>query len=344
MSGEPPRPGAIPGWGQQPAEPEHAPETSPPPGQPVPPGATPGAAPASPIPGWGDGSASGPAASPGPTWPPGPPAPTQPSSEAPPAPPPAASGWGAAAPSPATPATGPGGASTQGPAPGSGPGQWNPAPAPASGGCLKAFLIVVVLAAIGLGVLVVAFVLVGNRFADQLGVGEEAQCEFLSRDEARAVLGSDAEVLELSGFYEGTIGIVLDTRVLRDAADCWITSDGSEAVGRVARYEAADAAARFRAERENAAGRSDDRGGGVTVETDGYFGGEVTGLGDEAFCTGVSPAIQAGVLARQGNTLVYASLSAIEGTRTDYESTAEGVVISPATCAKAQELARAMLD
>ena len=348
MSGEAPRPGAIPGWGQQPAEPAE----SPPPAEPPPaPAAPPAERPPAPA-----GPEATPPATPWPaaTPPPATPAPSTgwPNQAPPPTSPPPSTGWPTQAPPGAQPGWGqPAGPPSQPGAPGGWgqtppggpPGQWNPAPAAASSGCLKAFLILIVVAAIGLGVIGLALVFVGGRFVDQLGVGEENECAFLSREEARAVLGGDAEVLELTGLTEATLGMVLDTRVLGDAEDCWITSDASEAVGRVALYRGSDAAARFQTERENAEPRSEDRGGGISVETEGYFGGAVSGLGDEAFCTGVSPAIQAGVVARRGDTIVYASLSAIDGTTTDYETTPEGVVISPATCTRAQELARAML-
>ena len=90
--------------------------------------------------------------------------------------------------------------------------------------------------------------------------------------------------------------------------------------------------------------RTEDRGGGVSVEFDGYLGPDMPGIGDEAFCTGVSPAVQSGVAARRGDTIVYVSLSAIDGNTTDYETTEDGVVYSPGTCERAAALVSAILN
>ena len=100
----------------------------------------------------------------------------------------------------------------------------------------------------------------------------------------------------------------------------------------------------FDAARQKAAPSSSDQGGGVTVEDSGYFGGEVAGLGDEAFCTGISPAIMAGVLVRKGDRVVYATVGGREGETAEMGSTDDGVVTAPGLCATAQELARAVLD
>ena len=86
---------------------------------------------------------------------------------------------------------------------------------------------------------------------------------------------------------------------------------------------------------------SEDQGGGVTLSNEGYFAGDVSGIGDEAFCTGVLNATMSGVLVRQGDTLVYVSL--LGSTQPDFETTESGVIWSPETCAEAQQVARAIL-
>jgi hypothetical protein len=83
----------------------------------------------------------------------------------------------------------------------------------------------------------------------------------------------------------------------------------------------------------------------VTLENPGYFGGEVSGLGDEAFCTGISDAIMAGVIVRQGDTVVYASVGPPgEGESVPNMGTFGDVVTAPDLCTLAQELARKALD
>lgn len=102
---------------------------------------------------------------------------------------------------------------------------------------------------------------------------------------------------------------MLDKRVIPDAPDCFISTDqGSTGTGRIARYQGSDAAAKFQEERQKAQPTSQDQGGGLTLENPGYFAGDVSGFGDEAFCTDLSTGIMGGVLVRQGDTLVYVSL------------------------------------
>lgn len=351
MSSEPPKPGAVPGWGQ-PAQPQ------PPQDAPAPPGPSPTAG--GPIPGWGQPAASEPAA------PPSTPAP--PPASAPPASgqPPASPAWGA--PAPASPGAQPGWgappagssgaqpgwgapAGGPGPVPGGAPaGGWNPQPAAAAGssGCLKIVLILVVVGVVLITLLVVALGLFVNRVADNLGVNGDGSvgkaCAIIDDSTLSAALGTKSQALELSGLYDATIGLVLDKRVLPNAEDCWITGDQTTPVGRIARYVGGDAAAVFQAERKNAAPTSQDQGNGLSIESSGYFGGDVSGLGDEAFCTGISDAIQAGVLARRGDTLVYVSLSGpADDTTPAFDTTADGVITAPSICAQAQEVARRIL-
>jgi len=384
MSSEPPKPGAVPGWGQ--SQPDAAPAAPAP--APVPDQAPGGA-----IPGWGQQPASQPAAPAAPAAPPAVPtapppipaappvpgtgttpgwgaaaAPTPPTSTPPPAAaPPSQPGWGtppagtspAAPPSsptgwgaPAAPGgTPPGAAWNQGPAApgGTPPGAWNPQPAASSGssGCLKIILILLVVGAILFGLLIAGLAILGNRLADSVGIdgqGNLKACPLISNATLSEALGSKAQAVPLEGFFDATLGIILDKRVLPDAEDCWITADSSTATGRIARYVGGDAAAVFQKERQKAAPTSEDQGGGISVTNEGYFGGEVGGFGDEAFCTGVSAAIQAGVLVRKGNTLVYVSLSGpSDGTQPAFETTPDGVVTAPSICARAQAVARRML-
>jgi hypothetical protein len=328
MSSEPPRPGAVPEPGGQPAQPEPGgqPAPAPAPGVPsAPPTTAPGA-----VPGWGQT----------PTPPPGTPASPPPSTQPmpPSAPPPTQPGaW---ATPPGAPQAAPGGTP---------PGAWNPQPLPPSGnsGCLRACLIVaaILIALVVLGG--IAFVLLVNQAVRDTGITENSAgkpCTIISDADLSSVMGSQAQALELTGLYDISIGFVLDKRVLPDAYDCWITADGSNAIGRIARYDGGDAASVFQQERQNAAPTSQDQGNGVSIENSGYFAGDVSGLYDEAFCTGITLAGQAGVLVRKGNTLVYVSLSSSDlGTPPDIGATESGVLTAPSICAQAQDVARAIL-
>ena len=83
------------------------------------------------------------------------------------------------------------------------------------------------------------------------GGGSVADCAFLSDDEAREVLGGGADAIELSGFFESTMGFVLDMRVLASAPDCWITDGEKAYVARVAKVDG-NGAAVFAQEKANA--------------------------------------------------------------------------------------------
>ena len=109
---------------------------------------------------------------------------------------------------------------------------------------------------------------------------------------ARSSAGN-ADAIELrGGLYDMTIGLVIDNRVLPDAPDCWVTAGEKAYIARVARSDGGGAAV-YAQEKQNAEPTSEDQGGGVTLENPGYFGGDVSGFGDEAFCTGISPTIMA---------------------------------------------------
>jgi hypothetical protein len=229
-----------------------------------------------------------------------------------------------------------------------------PPPLKSSGmsGCLKAALIVGALLIVAFIVLVFtagsllnAFIpgglgQLGNADGDSIG-----DCALLSDADARAVLGGRADAVELSGLYDASIGFIIDKRALPDAPDCWVTEGEKSYIARVARSDG-NGAAVFAQERANAAPTSEDQGGGVTLESEGYFGGEVTGLGDEAFCTGITMSIMAGVVVRQGDTVVYASVgppSEDDVIVPDMGSTPDGVITAPGLCQLALELARQVL-
>lgn len=217
-------------------------------------------------------------------------------------------------------------------------------------GCVKLLFVVIVLAVVA----IVGLALVAGNFLSRIGGGSGdggdgligGDCPFLADAEAQAVLDGSPDVLALEGLYDMSIGIVIDKRVLPDAPDCFVTEGAKAYLGRVAVHDGGDAAALFVTERKRAESSSEDQGGGVSVENAGYLAGDVTGIGDEAFCTGLSDAIMAGILVRQGDRLVYVSVGGpSEGQQVpDMDTTADGVVFSPGLCTLAQDLARAVLD
>jgi hypothetical protein len=188
---------------------------------------------------------------------------------------------------------------------------------------------------------VVAFVafagMLVNNLTGNLGDGDGAlggECAFLSDADAKTVFGGNADAFDLSGLADASIGLIIDKRVLPNAPDCWITDGDRAYIARIARYQGSDASSVFTAAFNASLPSSQDQGGGVTIENPGYFGGEVSGVGDEAFCTDLSAAIMAGVLVRQGDRVVYVSVgSANENQPAD----------APALCGFAQEVARFML-
>jgi hypothetical protein len=264
--------------------------------------------------------------------PPAPPAPEPPAGQPPGGPPATQPGqWGAA---PQQPGWAPGPV-----APGGAPaGGWSPAPATSSGnGCLKACIIVaivlVVIAVIGVG----ALFLLGRQLVSDLGVDPETgatrECPIVSNDELNQIFGSDdAAALPMGGLVDATIGQVLDKRVLKDAEDCWIlgSGTGTAVTGRIAAQDGVNASGDFQAAK-------------AAAQAGEFFGGDVSGYGDEAFCTGGSTALSFGILVRSGGRLAYVSL--IDNTRAigDWEETDDGVTISPDTCQLAGEIANAAL-
>ena len=175
---------------------------------------------------------------------------------------------------------------------------------------------------------------VASNFGAGGGGGSE-NCAFLSDADARSVFGGNADALELAGLYDASIGLIIDKRVLATAPDCWVTEGAKAYIARIAVYQGGDAASVFAVERAEAEPTSEDQGDGVTIENPGYLGGDVSGLGDEAFCTDISPAIMAGVLVRQGDRVVYVSV----GSASEDQPTLDPAEL----CSFAQEVARFML-
>lgn len=238
--------------------------------------------------------------------------------------------------------------SPPGPPPASG---WGVAPEQPSTGCLKVSLALVLGIAVLLVLAVLAIWAAFGGLLGQIGTGAgmedgslDAACPFLSDDEARDVLGGQADAILLSGLYQASIGLIVDTRALADSEDCWVNEGARAYIARIALHQGGDATAVFAAERQKAMPSSSSQGGGVSVENPGYFGDDVIGLGDEAFCTGISPATMAGVLVRDGDRVVYATVGPPENETPELFTTDAGVVTSPGLCAVAQELARAVLD
>jgi hypothetical protein len=266
--------------------------------------------------------------------------------------------WGAIAPPPPAGPTPqpPAPAPSLPPAPPPGPmwagGSAPPPPVKPGGipGCLKVAIILVVILVIGL-VAIVALAgtlisnLAGNLGGDgNGGAGIDAECAFLSDADARTLFGGNADAIELSGLTDAAIGFVIDKRVLSTAPDCWVTDGDKAYIARVALYQGNDAASVFEKERQAAQPTSEDQGGGISVTTQGYNAGEVSGLGDEAFCTGVLPTGMAGVLVRQGDRVVYASVGpANENEPPQMGLSDGGVVTAPELCTFAQEVASFIL-
>lgn len=194
--------------------------------------------------------------------------------------------------------------------------QYGGAPPPGKGSTGKIIAIVV-------GVLVVLLVLGGlavRNFvvgvSDRIGgvtEGLGTGCDAVADADVNAALGGTYDVIQLGGI--GAFAApVLDSRVLADAPTCWAVESGGSGgrLARVARYSGSDAAQRFAAEKKQAMGTTEDRGGGLSVSTDAYFNKDVS-AGDEAFCTTGDFSSSAGVLVRRGDLLVYVSTTAAGG-------------------------------
>jgi hypothetical protein len=177
------------------------------------------------------------------------------------------------------------------------------------------------------------------------GNGIGAECPFLSDGEAREVVGGAADASEFSGIFEATLGFVIDMRTLPNAPDCVITDGEKTYLVRIAKSDG-NGPATYAEEKQRAQPTSQDQGGGVTLENEGYFAGDVSGFGDEAFCTSLSMAIMGGVVVRQGDTVVAVSVGPpSEGDQSvpDMENVG-GVTMSPELCQVAQDIARKVLQ
>ncbi len=375
---QPAAPAPAPVWGQQPTQPQQPAAPAPTWGQPSAQQPTQPQQPAAPAPTWGQPSAqqptqpqqpAAPAAS---TWglppaqplPPGQPQPAAQTHQAPTAPawnqsPPASTqqppqwsqpptqqppaqqpGWGAPpeqAPQPPGWNAAPQGPMQQPTYGGHQPG-WNggaPPPAKQGNGCLKACLIVAVILIVIAIVGVIGLVILGNRLASSVNIGangELAECPFVSNAALEAPLGRNTQATELTGLWDATIGQILDKRVLGSAQACWILEAGNTTAGtgRIARYQGSDAADKFAGDRQAA-----DKGS--------YLAADASGIGDQAFCTGISDTGMSGVLVRKGDTLIYVSLFATTYAASDDTTTGSGgAEYSPSACKLAQQVAAAV--
>jgi hypothetical protein len=188
-------------------------------------------------------------------------------------------------------------------------------------------VLLVVLGVIG----IIGMMFFARSFVEGLGVnpdGSLKECPYLPDAELDAAIGRDGYALPLSGIIGQIATESVDARILPKADGCWIVSEEPPLIGRVAVVDSGDAATQF-----------------ATIKATGegdYTGPAVSGLGDEAFCTGMSTGIGSGVLVRQGNRLVFVSL-VDQGLASDLEFD-EDVPYSPSTCALAQRVAAAALN
>src|SRR3954452_10482840 len=270
--------------------------------------------------------------------PPAGPPPTQPGAWGAP-PPQQPGGWGTGA-APGGAPQQPGWAPVSG-APGgtAGPGTWNPAPASSSGnGCLKGCIIIAVILAVVAVILLAAAFFFFRQVASDIGVnpdtGEVRECPLISNDELNVVFGGDgAQALPLGGVFGQTVGRFLDNRALKDASACWILGSGTSTTvtGRIAATDAVNASGDYQAAK-------------AAAQAGKYYGGDVSGYGDEAFCTGVSDVGSFGILVRSGGRLAYVSLlNPPSGPIGDWQTSDDGVTTSPDTCALAGSIANAVL-
>jgi hypothetical protein len=230
------------------------------------------------------------------------------------------------------------------PSDGSPPGQPPTGPPVKKGlsGCAKAAIIGGVIVLVGI-VAVVALVGASlNRLlgrAGEIGGAFDGQpCQYLSNQDASDALGVEVSVESGESAVGQILGIVRDTRLLSGEPSCYISDESAETQAWIVVHEGSDAAELFAEAREIARGQvissSDD--GSVTVESDPFLGEEVADLGEEAFCTEPGATIFAGVLARSGRRVVYATvLPSSDNVVTE--------VVGDALCQRAIPLARAVI-
>jgi hypothetical protein len=231
-------------------------------------------------------------------------------------------------------------------APGQAPnGAWQPAGGKAGmGGCAKAAIVgVILLVVLGVGLGIAAVVgghAIVKRANDAFAV---KPCPFLTDKAARDVLGGAAKAQLLGGFLKDATAIINDDRALAEVPSCWVIDGDGASAARVAKLTGG-AKDRFTKERALADPQTVDKGGGLSVTREGYFGGDVKGLGDEAFCTASDLTGAVGVLVRKGDTLVYASVRPADFNPGDLQAGGDsGAVLNDKACQLAQKLARAVI-
>ena len=221
---------------------------------------------------------------------------------------------------------------------------WQPAGGPGKpgmSGCGKAAIVgVVVLAILGIGITVAA--VAGVHFIGKQVKEATGPCPFVSNSAVREVLGPNAKAQKLGGIFKNLTSVINDNRVLAEAPSCWVI-DGGAGAARIAKLTGG-AKERFAKERALADPQTTDKGGGLSVTREGYFGSEVKGLGDEAFCTASDFTGDVGVLVRKGDTLVYASIRPSDFDPADLQADATtGALLNDKACTLAQKLARSVI-
>lgn len=202
-----------------------------------------------------------------------------------------------------------------GPVPGPAPKIGGPPPPKSSNkGCMIALIVVLVLF-LGAGVAaVVGLGLLGSKIEEAAESGDlfgKDSCDFITTGDIEGVLGGKYSIIQLGGLTEIATP-ALDARVLPDGKTCWASPESTSAnkpgrTVRLARLQTSDAEARYEQELTQAKGVKQDRGGGLTVESQSYLNKEVN-AGDEAFCTTGDFTGSSGVLVRRGDTLIYVSM------------------------------------
>jgi hypothetical protein len=218
-------------------------------------------------------------------------------------------------------------------------------------GCLIAVLVVFGLLVVGgVGVVVLGAV-VFHKAKDKLeeNVGGKldvipSDCPVLSNSKARDLFGSNAEASTIP--LSGLVAPVFDNRVLGDSGSCWVTNADNQRTIILYHREGGDAHARYQQEHDAAQPTSEDRGNGLTVESEGYFDKDISGLGDEAFCTATAFTGATGVLVRNGDNLLYVSIQPgpdeFDSSDLDINSDT-GVITHEKLCGEAQDAARGII-
>jgi hypothetical protein len=210
-------------------------------------------------------------------------------------------------------------------------------------GCAKAAIIggiVILLVIVAVGAMSVFGL---RRFVGNIGddLATSNSCEFITDSAASDALGVDVTVESGDSALGAILGMVRDTRLLADQPSCFISSEDSSTQAWVSFYEGSDAQVVFANAEDIADGQvvssTSDASGSISVETDPFRGGDVPGLGDEAFCTEAGSTIYGGVFARSGSRVVYVSVLLM--------SDAQGSdIFNGSLCERAIPIARMVLD